>query len=79
MIAESKIVVDGQTYEKGEEIWDLGSFVATSATGNMRSYEGLSADVSKLPHYVDSGSSALCVDTGDYYKYLKSEDRWYKI
>lgn len=77
MIAESNVVIDGQLYKKGDEIWDLGSFVATDAVGNVRHYEGLSADISKLPHYVDTGSSARCLDTGDYYRYLKSTDKWY--
>lgn len=79
MTAENRVVVDGQTYEVGEEIWDLGSFTAVESEGNRRSYEGLSVDVGKLPHYVDSGSSALCLDTGDFYKYLKHTDTWYKL
>lgn len=72
-------IVDGQRYVPGDEIWDLGSFVATGVKGNQRYYEGLSKDVDKLPHYVDNGSSALCLDTGDFYKYLKSTDTWYKL
>lgn len=73
------LVVDGQVYEEGEEVWDLGSWVAVSVEGDQRSYEGLSADVAKLPHYAGSGSSALCLDTGDYYKYHKPSDTWYKL
>ena len=48
---------------------------------NIRNYEGLSADIDKLPHYenLSTGSSALCIDTGDWYKYEKSTDTWYKI
>lgn len=76
---ENITLVDGQQYQPGEEIWDLGSFVATSVNGKQRSYEGLSKDIDKLPHYVSTGSSALCLDTGDYYKYLKSTDTWYKL
>lgn len=79
MKAEHKTVVDGQTYLPGEEIWDLGSWVCVESNGNQRDYEGLSTDVSKLPHYVDSGSSALCLDTGDYYKYHKPSDKWYLL
>lgn len=79
MIHENISYVDGQCYNPGEELWDLGSFVATSFNGNQRHYEGLSKDIEKLPHYVESGSSALCLDTGDYYKYLKSTDTWYKL
>ena len=76
---ENVTLVDGQRYKPGDEIWDLGSFVATSAKGRKRNYEGLSKDVDKLPHYVDTGSSAFCLDTGDFYKYLRSTDIWYKI
>lgn len=81
MKAEKLTVFDGQTYKPGEIIHDLGSFVAveTSADGKKRSYEGLSKDVEKLPHYVVSGSSALCLDTGDYYKYHEPTDTWYLL
>lgn len=79
MKADKNMIVDGILYKPGEEIWDLGSFVATDSTGMIRSYEGLSKDVSKLPHYVDTGSSALCLDTGDYYKFHKQTDTWYKL
>ncbi len=79
MRIENVTLVDGQHYHPGDEIWDLGSFVATSAKGRKRNYEGLSKDVEKLPHYVDTGSSAFCLDTGDFYKYLRSTDIWYKI
>lgn len=80
MKAENTIVVDGQKYRPGEAIWDLGSFVCTEANGNIRSCEGLSKDApSKLPHYVNTGSSALCYDTGDYWKFHKPTDTWYKL
>lgn len=79
MKADKNMIVDGMLYKPGDEIWDLGSFVATDSTGMMRSYEGLSKDVSKLPHYVETGSSALCLDTGDYYKFHKQTDTWYKL
>lgn len=79
MVKENVTIVDGQMYRPGDEIWDLGSFVATSAKGRKRNYEGLSKDVEKLPHYVDTGSSAFCFDTGDFYKYLRLTDTWYKI
>lgn len=38
-------------------------FACVDVRGNIRSYEGLSSDISKLPHYVGTGSSALCLDT----------------
>lgn len=78
--ADRPMIVDGVEYNKGDEIWDLGSFVAVEARGMMRSYEGLSKDApGKLPHYVSSGSSAFCLDTGDMYKFHKQTDTWYLI
>lgn len=77
MIAEKNTTYDGQYYKKGEKIWDLGSFVATDIDGNIRNYDGLSRDVGKLPHYVDTGSSAYCIDTGQIYIYEKTSDTWY--
>lgn len=79
MTRENITIVDGQRYRPGDEIWDLGTFVATSTKGKIRNYEGLSKDIDKLPHYVDTGSSAFCFDTGDFYKYLRATDTWYKI
>ena len=74
--------VDGQACKDGEEIWDLGSLVCTTVPlRGVRKYEGLSKDVDKLPHYKDlsTGSSCLMVDTGEFYKYEKSTDTWYKL
>lgn len=74
-------VIDGQTYNPGDEVWDLGSFECVAVDGNKRSYEGLSADApDKLPKYADlgAGSSATCLDTGDYYKYHAKSKEWYK-
>lgn len=80
MIATQKTVYDGQTYEVGQEIWDLGSFECTSVEGNMRSYQGLSADVAKLPKYdnLGTGSTAQCLDTGDFYSYHAPTKTWYE-
>lgn len=71
------IEFDGQLYKPGDEIPNLGSFVATSVDGKIRNYDGLSSDVDKLPHYVETGSSAYCIDTGDIYIYEKKSDIWY--
>lgn len=80
MKADRPMIIDGVEYNKGDEIWDLGSFVAVEARGMMRSYEGLSKDApNKLPHYVSSGSSAFCLDTGDMYKFHEQTDTWYLI
>lgn len=75
------VVVDGKTYNDISEAPDLGSWVATSVDANRRSYEGLSADVGKLPKYDDlgTGSSALCVDTGDFLKYEATTKTWYQL
>lgn len=80
-IAEGTIVFDGLVYSKGDEIPDLGSFVATSADGNIRNYEGLSADIDKLPRYdsLGTGSSAFCLDTGQLFKYERTTRTWYEI
>lgn len=80
MKAEYTQIIDGHEYKPGEEIWDLGSWVAVdSHPGLRREYRGLSTDAAKLPHYVSDGSSALCLDTGDLYMFLKSTDTWYKL
>lgn len=77
MIADSVILKDGKHYQKGDEIWDLGSWVATEKYGSVRHYKGLAADIPKLPHYAGTGSTAECLDTGDIFKYEKSTDKWY--
>lgn len=76
---EYPVIKDGQFYEVGQEVPDLGSIECVERRGNLRSYEGLSKDVDKLPHYVASGSSCLMLDTGELYKYKKDTDEWYKI
>ena len=75
------IKVDDRYYENEADAPDLGSWVATSTDANRRSYEGLSADIAKLPKYDDlgTGSSALCVDSGDFYKYEATTKTWYKL
>lgn len=81
MKATHNVIVDGQFIAAGETIPNLGSFVCTEVNGNIRKYEGLSADVGSLPHYANlgTGSSALCLDTGALYKYEKTSDTWYPL
>lgn len=76
------IVVDGQIYEDGQPVHDLGSFECVGVEGvNQRSYEGFSADIDKLPTYdnLEAGSSALCLDNGDFYKYHAKSKTWHKV
>lgn len=77
--AETTMVYDGITYHAGDEIHDLGTFECVEAVGMKRDYEGISKDIPKLPHYVESGSSALCLDTSELYEYHKPTDTWYKL
>ena len=81
-VADKTMVVDGQTYYPGDTIPDLGSLVCVEAVGNKRDYEGLLSDVSKLPPYVDSGSSALLYDGNgntEVYEFTKPNDKWNKL
>lgn len=78
-ITKNIIVFDGVKYNAGDTLPDLGSWVCVDSKGMVRDYEGLSKDVDKLPHYVQSGSSALCLDTSELYEYHKPTDRWYKL
>lgn len=75
-------VHDGQLYNNDEPVWDLGSFVCVGVEveGNVRSYEGLSADTPKLPKYdnLGSGSKATCLDNGAYLKYHAPTKSWYE-
>ena len=67
------------------EAGDLGSWICTDVrmdktygTYQIRSYSGLSTDVSKLPKYDDlaTGSSAYCVDSGAIYMYDATAKTW---
>lgn len=81
-MAKKIIEHDGQYYNEGEAVWDLGSFECVDGQDtNQRNYEGLSADISKLPKYDDleAGSTALCLDTGELYKYHAKSKTWYKL
>ena len=77
MKAETNMIQDGQFYQRGDELWDLGSWVAVEIRGSVRHYKGLSADLPKLPRYAGTGSTAECLDTGEVYKYEKTTGRWY--
>ena len=81
--ATCTVIVDGQTYHAGEEIHDLGSWECTAIkeapNGELRHYEGLATDLSKLPHYVPTGSSAYCYDTMKTYKFNSFTNQWYDV
>lgn len=64
MVADRYMVVDGQEYKIGEEIWDLGSLQCIETHGNKREYQGFLSDKLKLPKYDDlgTGSSATLID-----------------
>lgn len=71
------IEVDNQIYEEGEQVWDLGSWEHVGdPEATRRDYQGLEADIPKLPHYVDAGSTATCLDTGKYLVFHKKLDEW---
>ena len=77
---DKTVVVDGQIYYPGDTIPDLGSIVCVEAVGNKRSYEGKVADQSKLPTYVDDGSSALLYDGAGTTKVLHFlNGAWYEL
>ena len=74
-------VVDGQIYEDNAPVHDLGSFECVGVEpGNVRTYNGFSSDVDKLPTYpnLGAGSMALCLDNGDTYFYHAKSQTWHK-
>lgn len=74
---KSGTIYDGQIYQAGEEIPDLGSWDCVSVQGGKRFYHGLSQDVEKLPTYVGGGCVAVCVDTGEVYRFHEVTKKWY--
>lgn len=64
----------------GESI-DMGSFQLMSKHGNVYEFQGLSADVSKLPtvQAIGTGSTAFCIDTGTALMYEKTTKTWYEL
>lgn len=84
MVYNFDFTQDGHTYKAGEEVPDMGSIVCIASNSGslytLRNYELLSKDVDKLPIYDNlmTGSSAYCVDTGEYYKYEATSKKWYK-
>lgn len=82
MKATSVTVIDGQTYQAGEEIPDLGNLVCVKP-GKQREYLGFTSDKLKLPKYDDllTGSSATLIDPNGIEdtiiaKYYASTKQW---
>ena len=74
-----KVVQDGQIYEPGDDVPEMGSIFCVESKGNIRYYEGLESDFQKLPVYNDTGSACLMIDTGNYYKFEKKTNKWYLL
>lgn len=58
---------------------DWGHWERVSNEGMVTTFYGLSTEVGKLPIYNElaTGSTALCLDTGDLYIYHKGLNKWY--
>lgn len=52
MVTRYTVVQDGQVYEPGDDVPDMGSITALESKGNYREYNALSKDIDKLPTYV---------------------------
>ena len=63
-VANKTVVIDGQTYNEGDTIHELGSLQCVDVRGEQRDYQGFVQDKDKLPKYEDlaTGSSALLID-----------------
>jgi hypothetical protein len=59
-------VKDGQVYEKGDEVWDLGLWRHNSTKESQYDYTG-NENANKLPPYAVSGATAFNPVTGDAY------------
>ena len=81
-----RYIFDGEEYASKDEAPDLGSLECIKVEpGNVRSYQGLTSDESKLPTYDDlgAGSSANLYSTsGGLEKimtYIKSQKAWFEV
>lgn len=59
-------VFDGQVYEKGDGVWDLGLWRHNSPNESKYDYTGIE-NVAKLPPYAVSGATAFNPQTGKAY------------
>lgn len=81
MITQVNVVVDGQYYEAGQNVPDLGSLVGTKNEDGTRSYSGKNSDASKLPKYPNllAGSSASLSDGSGLHVYHYDGTDWNAI
>lgn len=59
-------VHDGQVYEKGDEVWDLGNWRHNSPNDSRYDYTG-SESMAKLPPYAVAGATAFNPATNEAY------------
>lgn len=73
------ISFDGQTYDKQEDVPDLGSLKCVKVDGNRRFYVGLTQDAYKLPKYsnLGTGSRFQAVDSNLSKIYESTTKTWY--
>lgn len=75
-----RLIQDGQVYEAGEVVPNMGSIVCTKVRNNgaLRTYTFLSKDFILLPKYdsLQSGSTAVATDTDTTYIYDSSDKVW---
>ena len=76
---ETTVIVDGQLYLPGDEIPDFGSIKCVD-TSEPRKYIGNSKDASILndviAKYASNKSSCLMIDTGEYYEFDSSLNKF---
>lgn len=78
-IAENSVILDGQLYQAGTGNPGFRKLDVRKTDSGRRFYEGISRDLEKLPHYVEHGSRAQCLDTGDIFTFHKKLDTWFKL
>lgn len=80
MKATYRLIQDGQVYEAGDVVPNMGSIVCVKIRngGRVREYTFLSEDFIYLPKYdsLESGSKAYATDTDTTYIYDVSTKSW---
>lgn len=69
---------DSVLYPTEDEVPKLGSIETISNNKGLREYALMSVDVPLLPTYCHTGSTAICLDTGDIYMFHK-KNGWFKL